>query len=181
MRLHERWNEKRKQIAKGDIVDGLRPSWLDFDKRTRTFSPNRGAAAVRWIFERTADGIGQRQIVRVLQRDFPPIGRSKKWNTKFCPEGSQRSVGSRRASVLRVHRGGARVPVATPVPGYYPSVIDDPLWFRGAGEKAGQHEEKGSEQPVRQPLHGGSLRTSLTGRRCRSKPPGCRGRRSNVG
>lgn len=142
-RISEKWKEKRKLIAQGKIVDAVRPSWLDFDKKTRSFRLNKGAAAVKLIFERTAEGIGQRQIVRELQTDFAPIGRSKKWNSSFVQKVlSDRAVlGERQCYVFTEE--GERVKTGSPVARYYPPAIEEPLWFRAQGKKRDNLRKKG--------------------------------------
>jgi len=142
-RIAKRWQEKRKRIADGEIVDGLRPSWLDFDKKTKTFKLNEGAKAVRCIFQRAAEGDGQRQIVRELQRDFPPIGRSRRWNSSFVQKVlcDRAVLGERRNCTFT--EDGERVPVGSPVPGYYPAVIDESLWFRAQAKRRDNIKKKG--------------------------------------
>jgi DNA invertase Pin-like site-specific DNA recombinase len=142
-RIGKNWQEKRRRIAAGEVVDGLRPSWLDFDNKHKSFTLNQGAAAITFIFERTADGAGQRQIVRELQKDFPPIGRSKRWNSSFVQKvlGDRAVIGERQN--YRFTEDGERVPTGSPVASYYPAVIEEPLWFRAQSQKRANRRKKG--------------------------------------
>lgn len=143
-RLSDLWRQRRKIAdASGKPIDGLRPAWLDWDPESRTFTPNEGQHAVRYIFQRTADGIGQRNVVAELQKDFTPIGRSGKWNGSYVQKVlSDRSVlGERQNHTFS--ESGERVATGSPIPGYYPAIIDESLWFRAQTAKAANRKHKG--------------------------------------
>ena len=125
-RLKSSWHNRRESGEKFAI---RRPAWLTWDKARKEFVPNAGAEAIKFIFEKTAQGVGQRQIVRRLQENFRPSARR---GGGIRPDVQKvladRSVlGERRPCVMG--EDGERVPVAQPpIKDYYPAIIDVGLW-----------------------------------------------------
>lgn len=150
-RLKSAWEGKREEAASGKKFDRRRPAWLDWDETRQDFVENAGADAVRFIFKKTAEGVGQRTIIRLLQRDYPPIGPSGRWNTSYVQKVlSDRAVlGERQPRKFKDEKkdGGetirVRVPVGPPVKGYYPAVVDEPLWYDAQTKKAANRKAKG--------------------------------------
>ena len=187
-RLRKLWDRKRADAVKegpGFTFDRRCPSWVSWDKEKKAFVLNDGAEAVRFIFEKTAEGVGQRQVLAGLQKDFKPIGLSGKWNGSFIQKvlNDRAVLGERQPKTA--DDKGSRVPVGSVIVGYYPAVIDESALDQGAGSEEEQPEEEGTERPVRQPLHGdrrqrtrrpGDALPNDTGtagrRRLRPAPPG---------
>lgn len=138
-RLRKAWDHKRADAAEGSLrhFDKRRPSWLDFDGAD--FVLNERAAAVKRIFEMTAEGRGQHRVMRAIVEEFP----SMKWTGSFITKVlSDRSVlGERQPKTL--DDDGNRVSIGKPLEGYYPPAIDESLWYRAQTAKARNKKAKG--------------------------------------
>ena len=144
-RLRKKWDHKRADaVTQGPTFkfDKRCPSWVSWDDTKKAFVLNDGAAAVRFIFEATADGIGQRKVLATLQEKFKPIGVSKHWNGAFVAKVvNDRAVLGERQPKTNVD--GKRVAVGFVIKEYYPAVIDEPLWYRAQVAKAKKLKMKG--------------------------------------
>ncbi len=140
-RLGRVWRHKREDALDGKPFDRRRPSWVDWDGQG--FVLNEGAKAIKFIFEKTADGMGQRQILGELQRHYRPIGTSGRWNTSFIQKvlNDRAVLGERQPK--RFNENGERVPVGKPIPHYYPAAIDEALWHRAHAAKNSRKKQKG--------------------------------------
>jgi DNA invertase Pin-like site-specific DNA recombinase len=142
-RISAVWRQKRKEARDktGVRIDSFKPAWL---ARTREgFEENVGADAVRFIFEATASGRGQRAITRDLNSSFRPIGKRPMWTTSYVQTilRDRRVLGERQP--YEIHEDGRRIPSGDPIPGYYPAVVDEPLWHRARGVAAQRRKAKG--------------------------------------
>ena len=139
------WDAKRGAIGSHIPIKMRLPSWIDFDITNKKFVLNAGAAdAIRYIFQQTADGTGQRQLVHKMQRSqFTPIGTSGKWNGSYIQSIlSDRTVlGEFQPYQFAPNR--ERVTVGSPIAGYYPAVIDESLWYRAQASKCRRTKLKG--------------------------------------
>ncbi len=142
-RLSEVWRQKRKKAQPGERMDGSHPSWVDWDEVNQVFHLNDGANAIRFIFQSTADGKGQRAVVAELVKLYRPIGRSGRWNGSFVQKvlGDRTVLGERQPHTF--NKEGERVPIGEVIQGYYPPAIDEPLWFRAQAAKANNRKAKG--------------------------------------
>ncbi len=142
-RIAAGWRHRREQARSrpGTLVDHFHPAWLD--RRGDGFQPNHGAEAVRYIFEATTQGLGQRQITADLNRRFRPIGKSGKWTTAYVQAilRDRRVLGERQP--YQMDDSGNRIPSGDPLSGYYPAVIDEPLWHRARGVIGARTKHKG--------------------------------------
>ena len=150
-RLKSAWQGKRDKAATGKKFSKRRPAWLDWDDARHDFVVNDGARAVRYMFEQTAEGVGQRSLLRLLQKHYAPIGPSGRWNTSYIQKVlSDRSVlGEHQPCKFEVEEDDdgeeirVRVPAGPPVKAYYPAVVDEPLWHRAQAGKAAGVKAKG--------------------------------------
>jgi DNA invertase Pin-like site-specific DNA recombinase len=157
-RHRSRWDNMRaiSQTTPGFKFNKRRPSWLSWDERRNTFIENENAAAVRFIFEATAEGMGQRKLLGELQKKFKPYGKiqrwdealekrvavSRSWNTSYINKVlNDRAVLGERQSKTEVD--GNRVAVGNAIKDYYPAVIDEDLWYRAQAAKAANLKKKG--------------------------------------
>jgi DNA invertase Pin-like site-specific DNA recombinase len=142
-RLRKVWDHKREMAKEGAVFDRRRPSWVDWDEANERFVLNHGAEAIRFIFERTAEGCGQRAVLKELVRKFTPIGTSRRWNSSFI----QKVLNDRAVLGERVPKAadeeGNRVQAGKPIPNYYPSVVDEELWYRAQASKESNKRHKG--------------------------------------
>lgn len=143
-RVGSAWEGKRLKAQDGSPITRRCPSWLRWDEGRKNFQVRpEGKTAIEHIFSRTAEGCGQRQLVKELNAKFKPIGRSGVWNTSFIQKVlSDRSV----LGEFQPHsssKGGERVPVGKPIPNYYPRLIADDLFHAAAGSKQNRRRAKG--------------------------------------
>ena len=120
-----------------------RPSWLDWDEGLQDFTVKPGAGkAIKYIFEATIDGAGQRKVLDHLTKHHKPIGRSGSWNSSFIQKvlNDRAVLGEWQPHTFT--EDGERVPVGEPITDYYPRIIDDKTFYRAQQEKAGRYRQK---------------------------------------
>lgn len=158
---HEQSREKSRRVAyawisrREDTRQGKRlftkrtPAWIYFDEKSRQLKLDvKAAKAIRFIFEQTAEGIGQVQLVKALNAKFPPITKQKpnhnppRWNTSYiCKILNDRSViGEFQPHTLS--DGKTRTPDGEPIKGYFPRVVSDQLFYQAQYQKALRKKEK---------------------------------------
>jgi len=142
-RLKKVWDHKREDAPNGEPFDRRCPSWVSWDEGKECFVLNEGAEAVRFIFDQTIQGLGQRQVLEKLQEKFPPIGISGNWNSSYVQKvlNDRAVLGERQPCELTEE--GDRIPVGDPIPNYYPAVIDEATWFRAQASKETRKKLKG--------------------------------------
>jgi len=127
--------------TKSGEIEKMSPAWISWNENKQRFDVNEGAAAIRFIFQQVAKGKGQPTILRELQEQFPPIGRSGKWNSSYLTKvlNDVAVLGLRQHyEFIEVDKERKRVPVGEPIPGYYPKVISQELWDRVQATRPGQ-------------------------------------------
>ena len=143
-RVGHAWKTKREQAVQGKPMSKRCPSWLTWAEESSSFAINPQAKkAIDYIFKRTAEGCGQRQLTSELNSKFPPVGRSGKWNGSYVQK-----VLSDRAVLgeLQPHvfdDSGNRAPIGSPIKNYYPRIISDDLFDRAAQAKSLRRRAKG--------------------------------------
>ena len=143
-RLRKSWQQKRKEAPEGVPFDGRCPSWIQRNKKSQCFEKKAGWEAIKFIFQRTVEGVGQTRVLSELQeKGFEPLGTSGRWNGSFIQKVlSERTVLGERQP-FTTNEEGQRVPEGDPIPGYYPAVIDEGLWLQAQAAKAGRAKQKG--------------------------------------
>lgn len=169
-RIKEVWNAKRRAGGKYNVKT---PSWISrvdykktntntdntaerkrHDPHAEKFKLNSGAEAIRYIFNRTADGVGQRRLLGELVAKFKPIGSSGSWNTSFISKVlNDRSVLGEYAPRVRGD-DGKRVAVGSVIVDYWPPVISEELWLRVQAAKAKRKKMKGANTKFVNPFVG---------------------------
>jgi DNA invertase Pin-like site-specific DNA recombinase len=143
-RVGHAWKTKREKAQQGQPMSRRCPSWLTWDEDKKCFVVNKSAKkAIEYIFKKTAEGTGQRALTSSLNKKFPPVGTSGKWNGSYVQK-----VLSDRAVLgeLQPHTfddNGRRLPVGTPIQNYYPRIIADELFDRAAQAKFIRRKAKG--------------------------------------
>lgn len=149
-RVSHAWVSRREDARLGKKIYTKRtPAWIRFDKNSKSLQLNEESAdAIRYIFQRTADGIGQVVLVRELNARFKPIaplrpGYNKpRWNTSYlCKILNDRSV----IGEFQPHKlieGKIRVPDGDPIKDYFPRVISDSLFYQAQYQKSLRKKEK---------------------------------------
>lgn len=142
-RIKSVWSGKREMIKSDNPIRMRRPAWIDWDRQTEKFVLNAGADAIRYIFEQTVAGVGQRQLVHKLQSEFSPIGTSKQWNGSYIQSilNDRTVLGEFQPHQFSHER--KRISVGSAKIGYYPAVIDEPLWYRAQLAKERRTKLKG--------------------------------------
>lgn len=134
-RVGQVWIEKRKKAQQGVAMTARCPAWLEFaDGKYRV---KKGAAkAVRYIFQRTIEGCGQRGLTAELNEKFPTIGRGKKWLFGYVQKilADRTTLGELQLHAFDVK--GERLPEGEPIQNYYPAVVDADVWHLAQAAKA---------------------------------------------
>jgi DNA invertase Pin-like site-specific DNA recombinase len=149
VRISESWAEKRRQCQeKGTPLNRKCPGWLMWNEETGRFEKKtEGAKAVRYIFQRTVDGVGQRALLAELTERFEPIGRKSHWNSSYVQKVLSDRAVLGELQLKTADENGRRIPQGEPVKDYYPRVIDDNLWYRAQQAKATRQKlHKGPSQ-----------------------------------
>ncbi|HVK09554.1 MAG TPA: recombinase family protein, partial [Gemmataceae bacterium] len=138
----EAWAAKKEQARADKTPHGrMCPAWLELSDGKYRVKAAAGRA-VRKIFQWSAEGLGTFGILARLNAEgVPPIGRSDAWERSYVRKiltsvavlGTyQPCLGSRK-----------RKPEGDPVPGYYPRVIDDKLWYAAQAAAKGRARRSG--------------------------------------
>lgn len=149
-RISYAWISRREDTRQGKRIFTKRtPAWIRFDEKKEALILDRNAAeALRFIFKRTAEGVGQVHLVKELNTRFPPIAKPKpghnapRWNTSYvCKILNDRSV----IGEFQPHTmadGKTRVPDGDPIKDYFPRVVTDELFYQAQYQKALRKREK---------------------------------------
>lgn len=127
-RIKKWWTGARKVAREQKKrIPGQSPGWV-IKKDTGFELDPVAAETIRYIFERTVDGIGANQLCAELNRDFTKLGR-KAFNKTFVREliRSRIALGEFQPHVMT--DDDKRVPDGDPIPDYYPAVIDEKTWL----------------------------------------------------
>ena len=137
------WEEKRRQAQAGKPLSPVCPSWLVWDKKAGQFKVKpEGKRALQYIFQQTADGIGQKQITYELNERYKPLGRGKVWHTSFVGWVlSNRQVLGEFQPKTRSE--DERIPDGKPITGYYPAVIPEDLFLRANAVRVARRKQSG--------------------------------------
>jgi DNA invertase Pin-like site-specific DNA recombinase len=127
--LGEVWKEKKRKAREGGVPYGRQcPAWLTLEGGRYELKPD-AAAAVRRAFELCVSGLGLTSIVARLEEEgVPAIGKSGKW-WRFYVHQLLRNPAA--TGVYQPMTGsGRRAPDGEPIPGYYPAVVTEGLFYR---------------------------------------------------
>jgi DNA invertase Pin-like site-specific DNA recombinase len=125
-RIGAAWEGKRQKAREQKIaVSKWCPHWLKKNGAGYEVIPER-VATVRRIFELSADGFGINGIIRKLVAEGrQPFGRSKQWNNSYLGR-----ILAGRMVLGEYQPLKDKKPCGEPIPGYYPAVIAEPLFYR---------------------------------------------------
>ncbi|MFL5329165.1 MAG: recombinase family protein [Gemmataceae bacterium] len=141
------WEGRRAEVASGKVArfDRRKPVWVDWTTEGG-FILNKWATAIRFIYEKTVEGTGQREMARLLNEKFP----GRNWNSSMVHFvlGHRQVLGERQP--FKFNEDGDRIPVGEPIKGYYPPVLatkdgkpDEALWLRAQHAKKINLKAKG--------------------------------------
>ena len=136
LRLSAAWANKRNNANIKNLTKTC-PSWLIPNKDGIGFSIDENKAdIVRRIFRMSADGYGTLAIERALNKErVPGIGKTASWHKSYIQKilGNRAVLGEMQPHIMN---GGKRQKHSSPIPGYFPRIIEDELFFRSFSGKA---------------------------------------------
>jgi DNA invertase Pin-like site-specific DNA recombinase len=139
-RVRSAWTNKRTIIDTKKLTARC-PSWLELSDDKKIFSINKHRAnVVRKIFRYCVDGYGIHKIAFELNRDgVPSFGSSRAWRNSSIERilNNPAVIGEFQSYTLR---DGQRVAAGPPVRGYFPSIIDEELFYRARAAKTSRRQ-----------------------------------------
>ncbi len=159
-RLKQQGAKQRAAFAKGEVkrVAGNAPGWLAWDGDKWKTKPE-AVKAVRYIFRRTLEGIGRKQLVREMNEKYKPLSTRKNangWNDITVSEIllTRRVLGDTVSTVT-----------GETFTGVYPAVIDEATWKQAQVIIAGRRLVRGrATQAIN--ILAGLLRHAGDGSKC---------------
>jgi DNA invertase Pin-like site-specific DNA recombinase len=155
-------NKRRRARATNTPMTALCPGWLElagdgpgYDHKKYVVITERAVIA-RPIFDEAIAGLGKRRIADRLNRDGIPAFRGRQgWHCS-----SVQKILSNEAvlGIFQPHRktDGARHPDGPPIPGYFPTIIDEAtFWQAREAVKNRQHRSAGRKGPANSNLFSG--------------------------
>jgi DNA invertase Pin-like site-specific DNA recombinase len=148
--IGQKWEERRKALRDSkQILTKKLPSWLYFDKEENAIRINEEKAeAVRYIFKRTIDGIGQVVLCKEMNAKFKPITTPSKktpkpnWNTSYLSKllSDKTLIGEFQPKTK--DETGRRIDAGPPVTDYYPQIISEEDFYAAQYQKSLRKKEK---------------------------------------
>lgn len=144
-RISDHWEASRKKaVADKRPISGIIPCWLVQEDGHFKIIPD-SVAVIKFIFQRTIEGIGAKILCKELNEKFDPIG------------GRKSSTGFNSTFIRNVIRGRAVLGEYTPhvfdserkrqpletIKGYYPAIIDEEVWLAANAASDNRTNEKG--------------------------------------
>ena len=128
-RLEQAWSAKRNRLQK-EVLTAKAPQWCQVKEDRSGFDliPDR-AAAVRTMFEWSASGMGVNAITKRLNQSVPAIGKKGAWHRSYVLKILRNRAVIGEYQPHRGHAGPNRKPIGKPIPGYYPAVVEEPLFY----------------------------------------------------
>ncbi|MBA6390009.1 recombinase family protein [Colwellia sp. BRX10-3] len=131
-RVGDAWHKKQSNAAT-ELLGSPLPAWLHYNAdKTEIGVIEEKALIVKYIFFLSADGYGRAAIIRRLNEEkLPPIGsRSTKWHLSYITKilNGRTVLGEYHPHITNAL--GKREPTGDVIEDYYPSIIDENLWFK---------------------------------------------------
>lgn len=193
-RLSQSWANKRANVSRRKMT-AMCPAWLRLSADKTKFEViEERAAVVRSIFEDSANGIGNYKITqRLNQAGVPHFGQTTKSGHPY----KKQSTGWQNSYVAKIVNNpavygelqphkydarGERVADGTPIPDYYPKIVDKDLFLRAkqgrfSRDFRDQYAGKGRKGEFVSNLFSGLVRCAYCGgpMRYENKGPGPKG------
>lgn len=142
-RLRHAWITKRSNQT--EKLTRICPAWLKLSQdRTKFIERKEACDLIQRIYEMSAEGMGQYQIGKVLNREkVPTIGRSAGWHSSYISKilSNRAVLGEYQPHTLP--RGQKRTPIGDPIVDYFPRVISPALWHRVQEGRKGRQNKGG--------------------------------------
>ncbi len=151
-RVGKYWKLKREEIQSGKQKTQHYPDWIDFVKETQEVNLNtEKQKAILFLFEQTIIGLGQIQLVKIMNEKFSAISRQRKdarppkWNTAYISKllNDRRLLGEHQS--YKMMNQTKRIPDGEPVKGYFPRVVSDELFYKAQAAKAKRKTKRTEE------------------------------------
>jgi DNA invertase Pin-like site-specific DNA recombinase len=126
-RIAENWTQRRAAMARGEVLGGSAPFWLD--RTAEGWRVNSRAKWVREIFERAAEGYGTLRLSKLCAEKGWSFGVRRKDVGKWPTKTTIWRLLQSRTVLGELHPRHH----PEPIPGYYPAIIPADLWHRVQG------------------------------------------------
>ncbi len=134
------WQHKRNKAKEKKPMGKNCPAWIDYKEGRYVFNDN--AAIIRRVFTLYVEGVGSRQIAKLLNGEgVKPFTASRKktvWTDSHIRYilTNKATIGEYQPQDRGVHEGTAhRSKIGEAIANFYPSVISDELFWRAQGIK----------------------------------------------
>ncbi len=145
-RVSEAWQNKRNAIASRKLTR-RGPAWLRLKADQSEFEPiPERVAVIRRIFDETDSGIGAFTIAGRLNDDkVPTFGTSMRWQSSSV---NKIVAGPAVIGEFQLHKGGSssRAAYGAPIKGYFPSIIEDDLFYAAQASRLGRRKVGGGRK-----------------------------------
>jgi DNA invertase Pin-like site-specific DNA recombinase len=142
MRVGAAWKQKRKKATEGQPMTAVCPAWLRLspDRRSYEIVPDR-VEIVRQIFADSAGGLGTYAVATRLNRaGVPAFGGDNGWHRSYVAKILRnRAVLGEFQPHLKAD--GGRIPDGDPLPGYFPAIISEELFFQAQHSRSQRKNE----------------------------------------
>ena len=142
-RVTSYWDALRKE-KKYDA--GHLPAWLEM-KDGEIVKKKDVVKAIKYIFEKTIEGMGLTTLVRELNAKFPTYAKGKRknkwWNSTYVRSIVNNRVVLGEMQFYKRDSKNKRVPVGDPIPDYYKPVIDESVWLQAQASEKSRSSRKG--------------------------------------
>lgn len=146
------WQGKRDDLQnEKKILTTKIPSWLKLNADKTQFKViQHKADAIRFIYKRTVDGLGQITIAKELTDKFPAITSTKNkkersWNLAYISKLLKDRSVLGEFQPMKKTKEGKRINAGKVIKDYYPRIIEDEVFYAAQFEKQKRKKEK-SEQ-----------------------------------
>lgn len=150
--IRDAFEKKRNLSRQGIKTNQAPPTWITAQKISKgifDYELNERAEVVRWIFERSAEGLGFDRIARELNRKGTPTLRPSKrgwWHTNVANIVTNRAAIGEYQSLITT-KPGKYEPKGDPISNYYPAVVTNDLYLRA--QKIRHRNRKGGRAGTR--------------------------------
>lgn len=142
-RVGAAWRRKKEKAAEGVPLTRQVPAWLTVEgERFKVVKAK--ADAVRRVYRMAVDGHGIGVITKRLNAEgVPPIARGTKWARSYVAKllTNRAVVGEYQPHTG--HSGATRKPDGPPIPGYFPAIVTEELWFAARSAMADRRNKPG--------------------------------------
>lgn len=147
-RVSAAWDRKREKARNGTPITKQLPAWLHYDEQSKQIKlSDEPAKAIRYIFQRTLEGIGQNKLVKEMNQLFPAITAKKgnenpKWNTSYISKILDDKSTYGVYQPYKFDENRERKKDGSPIANYFPAVITEDTFNAAQYAKSIRKREK---------------------------------------